>query len=707
MIYFIFLFITVSFSKQCYEYTGSQIDTVDGAFECIESLDTLPEQNKEIINGLKVRLEAYVFKDILKNPPQPSFSNNYYEKVDVDAELDKINTDTISFYDFYFQIKKLIVSTRDMHLRFYVNDELSDNWNKDLLYFYYFLPFNITIDRNKKMYLIPKDVFKGVSVDVPQKIIDNKDVAIKTINGEDPFNIIREFGKEYIGLKCPHAQFTLAKSTESDYALTQGRLTSQPLPKNYLNKQIYIEWENGQSDNVNYSILRHNSRYKENTKQIENNNEEESLKSINRTIESTENEELKNEYGSLVEPIYCRVSDKKVNTFVLKEFISMDSLSRYNEIVLNCIKLFDSNEYPIQVILPENAGGEGRSEQWIEKIFAPHNDVRMIVSARISTCTEAMLKTGIEGDILSDPKTCNKRGNLFDEKELKKCIGVNQEGFLNKIVWFFKSVICRFKLYPWYLKPKTIKYGDVEHIITQPSIEVFQENKLMKNPRKPTEIVVYTDSYCYSACSILTKGLKEWGSAILVGFNGDPNGKDEEFEVGQSPTGVDDIDGLCGSEYSIFKYGYSLSLSFLESFRYNYNYDETIPREFLTDMIDERVNIYQYSNNNLEEFEEETLKIVDKYKIKCNPKNKRLVKVDSNCDKEIKVEHGHGGYECGDNGEWSTKCIVSYCDDGYKFDYNNNKCVEDICVNPPNPSNGTPQMTVNIFMILIGVMAFL
>ncbi|EMD46844.1 Hypothetical protein EHI5A_164950 [Entamoeba histolytica KU27] len=600
MIYFIFLFITVSFSKQCYEYTGSQIDTVDGAFECIESLDTLPEQNKEIINGLKVRLEAYVFKDILKNPPQPSFSNNYYEKVDVDAELDKINTDTISFYDFYFQIKKLIVSTRDMHLRFYVNDELSDNWNKDLLYFYYFLPFNITIDRNKKMYLIPKDVFKGVSVDVPQKIIDNKDVAIKTINGEDPFNII-----------------------QSDYALTQGRLTSQPLPKNYLNKQIYIEWENGQSDNVNYSILRHNSRYKENTKQIENNNEEESLKSINRTIESTENEELKNEYGSLVEPIFCRVSDKKVNTVVLKEFISIDSLSRYNEIVLNCIKLFDSNEYPIQVILPENAGGDGRSEQWIEKIFAPHNDVGMIVSARISTCTQAMLKTGIYGDMLSDPKTCNKRGNLFDEKELK----------------MHRSESRRFKLYPWYLKPKTIKYGDVEHIITQPSIEVFQENKLMKNPRKPTEIVVYTDSYCYSACSILTKGLKEWGSAILVGFNGDPNGKDEEFEVGQSPTGVDDIDGLCGSEYSIFKYGYSLSLSFLESFRYNYNYDETIPREFLTDMIDERVNIYQYSNNNLEEFEEETLKIVDKYKIKCNPKNKRLVKVDSNCDKEINIEH--------------------------------------------------------------------
>ncbi|EDR29781.1 hypothetical protein EDI_222880 [Entamoeba dispar SAW760] len=193
---------------------------------------------------------------------------------------------------------------------------------------------------------------------------------------EYPFNIIREFGKEYIRLRCPHAQFTEAKSSESDYALTQGRLSLQPLSKNYLNKPIYITWENGQSDNVNYSILRYGSRYKVNKEQIENINkhhlmEEEFLKSINRTTEYIENEELKNEYGSLVEPIYCRVSDKKVNTFILKSFISFHTLSPYYKTILNCIELFDSNEYPIQVILPENEGGDEGSEQWIEKIFAP------------------------------------------------------------------------------------------------------------------------------------------------------------------------------------------------------------------------------------------------------------------------------------------------------------------------------------------------
>ncbi|EDR23553.1 hypothetical protein EDI_030910 [Entamoeba dispar SAW760] len=165
-----------------------------------------------------------------------------------------------------------------------------------------------------------------------------------------------------------------------------------------------------------------------------------------------------------------------------------------------------------------------------------------------------MLQKGIDGDLLNDPKTCNKRGKLYDQKELQKCAGVNPEGFFNKIVWVGKKIYCMIKLNRWYIKPKTIKYGNVEHKITQPSIMKWETKKLMSKPRKPTEIVVYTDSFCYSACSVFTKGLKECGSAILVGFNGDPNGKDEEFEVGLSPSAVKDGYDLCSSKYKISEY---------------------------------------------------------------------------------------------------------------------------------------------------------
>ena len=40
----------------------------------------------------------------------------------------------------------------------------------------------------------------------------------------------------------------------------------------------------------------------------------------------------------------------------------------------------------------------------------------------------------------------------------------------------------------------------------------------------------------------------------------------------------------------------------------------------------------------------------------------------------------HGGYECGDDGKWTKKCIPSYCDNGYDYDKKTNQCLENICL---------------------------
>ncbi|EMD49485.1 Hypothetical protein EHI5A_273330 [Entamoeba histolytica KU27] len=116
-------------------------------------------------------------------------------------------------YEFYSEINNLIISTRDSHLAFSIKNEnyFNINENSELTLFYYFLPFSINIENDKKMYLIPRYSFKSSVVNPPDEIIKNMNVPVKTINGEDPFNIIREFGKKYTRLKCPHAQFTEAK----------------------------------------------------------------------------------------------------------------------------------------------------------------------------------------------------------------------------------------------------------------------------------------------------------------------------------------------------------------------------------------------------------------------------------------------------------------------------------------------------------------
>ncbi|EDR27846.1 hypothetical protein EDI_073440 [Entamoeba dispar SAW760] len=562
MIYFILLFINFALSKPCIGYIKSEIDTVDSAFECIESIETTEEENEDIINGLKYYLEAYVFKDILKNPPQPSFSNNYYEK-------------------------------------------------------------------------------------------------------------------KHCALKCPHAQFTEARS-----AISIGSLNATPLSKEYLNTPITITWENEESVTVNYKIYRkslvdgqmNELVYKKdhaNGTKVSFTQEE-----INPGKEIVNTMKILEQYVSDDRGVRCVLTDSEINTLIVLSFQPDKKLRKsYEDTISKCIDLFDSNDYPIQVIFAKNGGGDAKYSQWIEKILAPRDDVNYIFSARESECSETLIRIKI-GANLFNPETCRRRRSL-----VKTAISI------------FDIIPFEFPLGKWYTKPNIIKYGDVEHKITQPSINKWSPKKLMKNPRKPTDIVVYTDSFCYSACSEVTKGLKEWGGAILVGYDGDPYGEDDEFEVGQSPSSnIPNITEL-EPQNPFTQYGYKFGLTVLESYRFNYEYDESIPREFLTDMIDERVNIYSYPDR-IDIFEEETKKIIEKYQTKCNPNNKRLVKRDEKCDKEINIEHGHGGYECGDNGEWSTKCVLSYCDPGYKFDYINNKCIEGVC------SKGVSINIIKVVMII-------
>lgn len=79
---------------------------------------------------------------------------------------------------------------------------------------------------------------------------------------------------------------------------------------------------------------------------------------------------------------------------------------------------------------------------------------------------------------------------------------------------------------------ETEDYGEgVTHVHTKPYImtvgpdfrkKVDDIKKTLHNKRKPTEILVYTDGFSYSATSIFIKGLQDFGGAIIVGHSGNP-----------------------------------------------------------------------------------------------------------------------------------------------------------------------------------------
>ncbi|EKE40850.1 hypothetical protein ENU1_077820 [Entamoeba nuttalli P19] len=652
------LFILISSSQTCDEFKNYSYKSINESFNCLNSVSTTISENKILVDLLHTYFEAYVYKDILKAPPQPSFSRTYYKSVDIDTELKNININTSCLYDFLVDIQKIIISTGDSHLNFFIRPEQGKP-NALFFDFYYSLPFKVSISNTKQMYLLPQSLTDPFNESIPISIVRNQDIVVKYINGKDPFYVIRRFADLFVPLKCPHARFTNAQKS-----FTFGSIGRTPLPKSYLNTKFEIEWENGEKDVISYFILRINrsSMSKRARKKVDGLYTsgignillpEDVFDSLSRGYNKLKkNEDLG--YVSNDKMVSCSVNTtKKINTFVLTSFAPDDDWQNYQLVIKQCINLFDENSYPIQIILPLNGGGYVTYAQNIEKIFAPHDDVNLIVSARISNFTEKVMKQ-VEAKSIKNPPNCQPR-----EKTNVDVLG------------------------DWYMNPRIINYGNNEHKIIQPSL--IDENgeiieRFINNQRKPTDIVVYTDSFCFSGCSIFTKGLKERGSAIITGFGGDPNGNIDEFEVGQSPTTVLFLNEYLGKSSDPFiGYGYGLSLSFFETFRFNYNYNETIPREFLPDIVDERVDIFSFSSNDYSAFIESTLTIIEKYKTRCNPKNKRLVKKTTNCDSKIKIPHAHGGYECDDNGFWSTKCVPTYCDYGYLFDFDTKRCILQSC----------------------------
>ncbi|GAB1223906.1 LOW QUALITY PROTEIN: hypothetical protein ENUP19_0165G0001 [Entamoeba nuttalli] len=196
------------------------------------------------------------------------------------------------------------------------------------------------------MYLIPRYSFKFSVVNPPNEIKNNMNVPVKTINGEDQFNIIK-----YMILKCPHAKFTEAKGD-----FVEGDLSYLPLTKEYLNTPISITWENGESVSVNYKIYRERAsvaNINEKLKQgiIKPLTEEETKDIINTKKALNENDRItrnfiSNDYN--IHYTFCEWCKHIIRSFDTKDE------KTYEETISNCIDLFDSNNYPIQVIFPKN-----------------------------------------------------------------------------------------------------------------------------------------------------------------------------------------------------------------------------------------------------------------------------------------------------------------------------------------------------------------
>ena len=624
MVYFtvivilLFGFVHSGQSLQLLEIKRGIVLTPEEMFEFIDSITITPEEKKEMISQIKNEYKDFVFRDILKSEEMKK--NGVIENVvDVDEFFDKCeHIKSSTLFDFILCLRQLSILTRDCHISFKILNS-NKKW-KILNEIILELPFGLSFNYDfSEVTVVKKNKFKDFE-GIVEFLIGKQ---IIKIDGMDVVDYIEQLGKDYSCYSSSHSHFDSGL-----FMLDKIEFSNIKFPKEKIMKPISIEVKGIQTPfEIHYAMYISNDQKKQLKLNFNNND---NIKNLFYSQSSTTSLECEVDHIS------------KLNTLILTNMV-------YDKSTLKqCIDKF--GDYPLQIILSINKGGYFKNYIQLSRYIDKYGDIN------------------VQHDCLFSNHMIKFVG--LESRPLDECTSFIWIG-LNKFYKFLKN-------------HRKINYGDVEHT-TSLIIELFEKKRIESKYKKdPLEIVIYVDPFCSSTCAYFTKRMRENGAAIIVGFGGHPlKHGNSEFEIGSFPSAVKKAYIYSSCSNKRFKWSPSMRISFpfLESYGL-YDEERKIPSQFHHEYVDIRIKFYgMYSHLYLNFFKINTLIIIQKIKIDCNPNNKYLVKRISECDNNWKSQdaHLHGGYKCGENGKWVEKCVPSYCDPGYKFNVKTNRCDEIKC----------------------------
>ena len=683
-------------------YTKEQVLNFLNSINIPENLLTL------FINTVSdVFEEAYAFNEISKNPPQPEFDNNYYKKINFQERIKSINTTNTNFYTVYQEIRKLIDDLGDLHVNIDMGLEPLNQ-----------IMFSEPISFEIKMVNDTPKMFGKIKSELGnlfqfftdyEKVINvttnNNNNTIKSINGEDPFKFVTNFGGNYNYLKSPQAYFkykfmilnaikpiiafpfsnndlnNFTVVYDNNENITTNYLFLSPLNltslqiKEKIEKEIklFVSKRNNLRKNINMDFIKKNIYFNNNPfiKQLNNLN-------FNQNNEENNGFNYKNYISCFVD------NNKKVNIYQISTFgTSVDE--QYEKTIINCTLLFDKNAYPIIVINNFNVGGVILYAQLLLELISSTTTINIYGAIRKTNIIKDTTEVNNILSLFYDYETCNS----LDYKSLLK--NENEINYGNEV----KDTL---------LGPLMIN----GRLFREESTNI---KKKLKNKRNPTDILVYTDGFSYSASAIFLKYLQYYGGGITVGYFPNPLLENKYFDTGLSPSALftHEILQLFNPKgyFELNKNtGVKIAFPGVQTF-YNPN-NLSHPLEYEITPIDEVVNIYSIENN-YETFIKESFNILERYKTNCNSNNKKILLISKECDDIFNNSYTHGGYICGDDGKWTNTCVASYCDYGYLFDHTKNECIVDICSQSNHESEPQPKPETDnhIILIIILVLVFI
>jgi len=651
-----------------------------------EELDTFKNKLSKVFK------DHYAFYEISKNPPS---YNKYQNKVDIEKEFEKMQTENRSAYRFYQDIARLIGKLNDGHTsisnlnisnsRMFLN---SSNPAAVLIPLVLYIKVTNGTARifgkphkNRTLYRY------FINNETVLKVINESlNVPIKTINNSDPFDYIMNLGSQYSNLRNPHGSFTFFFNNLNRIPLSYIPLSIESLTNFKVvydnNKEFTTEFiiaykyklnnipevKAGLNFNYIYNELKYIYAPEFEELPYELINFTEYGIKVNRPKHNyaiqdnsgkNKNSTFKWKYN--FENIFKCGIYNKTNIYFISSFISDDENDEKEKDFLlrmvKCAEYFDKNDYPIFLITNMNGGGYGSLSKILIEFLSPHST--SIFYNRIRKTKEYVDN---DNTLYFTADKCKiKSSKDFVSGSFRAEYGENSYDNLTDI----------------FIEEDGLIRNDIDDVKLN-----------LKRPRKPTDIIVFTDGFSFSATGIFLKILQYNGGAITVGFFGNPKlRKNVTFDSSQSPSTIVSTEELkkLSPEFNYLNKKYKIQMQFarVQSFYDRYS-NKSYPLEYEITPVDELIPLYENfsENTNLDKFMEYGHKILEKYKKECNPNNKKLYLLNETC--HFADKHMHGGYICGADGKWDySKCVPTYCDMYYIFDHINQTCVFNYCTIPP------------------------
>ena len=685
--YFFLTFFTKLFIVNLY-------DNIYNPSEVIEYINGIQPFDKDncvlIIEKLKAIFnDAYAFNEISAKPPQPTFQENYHDKIDIITSLNeimqKINDGEITeTYDFYRKVTGVFSNLKDAHIKI--------SWESMK-----FQEFNIIapiqfiikeINNTAQIFVECPDEEFPEDDDIKDKCLQDKhdpDPVI-SINEKNPFDFINDFGGNFVSTKNMHSTFSFKLNYHNDVPLNDYPLSLEELSK------LNIVFNSRYIINTTYYLASdytiENRLRNLNKKNNINENKQNKINKRKRKRNGKRN--LSSDilwnyqtYGDDEDILKCyEDKDNNVNIYYISSF-APNNKDNFIRVVINCCELFDKNDYPIIVINEYNDGGYVSLSQFFLGIISPLMSInlykgRMRITDTFKDTPE--IRNYIETNLTSS----------------ENCLHTNYERLTSDKIHVKYDEDIEIDLTQMFFLTNIDLHNEIENI-----------RKKMINKRKPTDILVFTDGFSFSAASLFMQYLQKNGGAIIASYLGNPNHKDKIFDISQSPSPLF-TSNLLLKVFSPVNYGnleeeWSIEFPGIQSFYDSDDFNNPLEYEVISPDI--TTDIYVSFEENHKKFIDKSKEIFDKFKEECYSNNKNLIKISENCENTFGNTYTHGGYECGDKGIWNTdNCVASYCDPGYYFNKKKKKCVKDICSSIPvkedNNLSSFGQFTYNNFFFL-------